>query len=187
MQRAAAMTPREGHPSGRALAAHPAEPQRSGVRRSAKLAAALALLLGACGGDDVPTPPPAPAPLAANLLWDVRIASATLARTDNGSPWDGNGSGPDAYAVFDDTVHTSTRSDTWTPVWSPAEGVARTTSQLETVGVKVQLFDSDFLFDEPMNEARTFVLTDDRIRAQGFTVEGWGGAERVVFTITPHL
>jgi hypothetical protein len=53
--------------------------------------------------------------------------------------------------------------------------------------VKVQLFDSDFLFDEPMNEARTFVLTDDRIRAEGFTVEGWGGAERVVFTITPHL
>jgi hypothetical protein len=46
--------------------------------------------------------------------------------------------------------------------------------------------DSDFLVDEPITLPRTFVLTDDQIRAGGFTVEGWGGAERVSFAIAPH-
>ena len=158
------------------------QPGGVSVKRRLVLAGAIALV--ACGGEDLRAAPPAP--LALNLLWDVYVASAVIAPTDNGAPWDGNGSPPDPYVVWNGGPTSPVRSDTSTPAWSRGEGVAMTTAQLESAGVQVQLRDSDFLSDEPVNEPRTFVLTDDQIRAGGFTVEGWGGAVKVVFAIAPH-
>jgi hypothetical protein len=165
-----------------ARAAISARPRGVSVKLRAFLAGAIAL--ASCGGEDLVAAQPAP--LARNLLWDVYVASAVIAPTDNGAPWDGNGSPPDPYVVWNGGPTSPVRSDTFAPAWSRGEGVAMTTAQLESAGVQVQLRDSDFLSDEPMTEPRTFVLTDAQIRAGGFTVEGWGGAVKVVFTIAPH-
>lgn len=152
--------------------------RRRRVRAATLVAAALAL--AGCGGDD------AAAPLLANQLWDVWVASADLSATSNGSAWDRGGSPPDAYVVYDGRIETPIRSDTSHPAWGRDTAVARTTAELRSTGLRVQLMDSDFLVDEPMTEPRVFVVSDDQIRAGGFTVDGWDGTRSVTFAIAPH-
>ncbi len=122
-----------------------------------------------------------------NQNWNFLITAATVAPTNNGALWDADGSPPDPYASFPDaSFKTSIKADTFTPAWSPGEGVFATAGTLTTAGVRVQLFDSDLIVDDTITDLRTIVLTDANFAAGGLTITNWAGAQSVTFSLTKH-
>jgi hypothetical protein len=116
------------------------------------------------------------------------MTAAVIAPTNNGSAWDADGSPPDVFGSFPDAPFvTSIKQDTFTPAWSPAEGVVATAAVLTATGIQFQLFDSDVLANDTITTLVLIKPTDANFAAGGFSLASFGGAQSVTFSLTKHI
>ncbi len=116
-------------------------------------------------------------------LWDVTLVSATVKPTNNGTNWDADASAPDTYGSFLDGAMTTTiQQDTYTPVWSPSEGIGGSTVEL-LGGFHFQLFDLDAIVDDPITGVFTLTVPEAAFSSGSFTVGPVDGAESITFLV----
>jgi hypothetical protein len=116
------------------------------------------------------------------------VTAAVIAATNNGSAWDGDASAPDVLPSFPDVSATwSIKQDTYSPTWSPGEGVVATAAFLTETGVGFQLFDSDVVSNDTITQLVLVKPNDAHFAAGGFTLASFGGAQSVTFSLTKHV
>ena len=189
---------------------YPGQERRSGrrVQRSAwrpVLASALALWLGACGGQtpgpDVPPPvdpprtcgsclsyeqcmPSGSCGINPNSTWFFAVDSARIASTKTtDDAWDAFGGAPDPYVVLD-TRRTTTQQDTFTPLWQ--EGATYTATNLLNQGVTVQVIDDDISAPDPIGGPTVVRPSEADLRRGTLTVANLGQATSITFSLTPR-
>lgn len=112
--------------------------------------------------------------------WLLAAVSANIAATNNGTPWDADGSPPDPYVLFDGVNQTSVQQNTYTPSWN--QGFVYTVQQLQA-GVRLQVFDKDLISDDPISAARIFRFGDQDFARGGATVSTWDGVLSISFAL----
>lgn len=184
-----------GQPAAR-LSLHPWRPV---------LASALALVLGACGGQEPGPGGPGPIDpprtcgsclsyeqcmpsgscgINLNATWFFAVDSARIASTKTtGDAWDAFGGAPDPYVVLD-TRRTTTQQDTFTPVWQ--EGATYTATNLLNQGVTVQVIDDDVAAPDPIGGPTVVRPTEADLRRGSLTVANLGQATSITFSMTPR-
>jgi hypothetical protein len=111
--------------------------------------------------------------------WLLAVTSASIAPTNNGSPWDLDRSPPDAYVTFNGSP-TTVRQDSYTPTWD--EGYVYPASQL-LAGLQIQVFDEDVGTDDPICAPRTLRLTEQDFAAGTLSFSNWDGVRTIGFAL----
>lgn len=165
------------------------------------------LLLGACGGRDTSGggtdmgPPPNTCGSCAsyemclssgicginpNSTWFFGIESGKIAtmKTD-GSAWDTLGGAPDPFLIVGGLT-TTTKSDTFTPSWSPAQGLITTATALLNQGVTIEVFDEDVSQHDRIGGPTVVRPLEADLRRGTLTVNNLGQAQTLSFVMTPR-
>lgn len=165
-----------------------------------------ALLLGACGGRDTAgTPDLAPPPnkcgscasyevcltsgvcgINPNSTWFFGVSSALISTMkSDGSAWDTLGGAPDPYLLLDGSK-TTPKQDTFTPTWSPAEGVITTATDLLNQGVTIEAIDDDLTQPDRIGGPSVVRPTEADLRRGSLTVSNLGQAQTLTFQLSPR-
>ncbi|MFZ5444160.1 MAG: hypothetical protein ACOZQL_29455 [Myxococcota bacterium] len=120
--------------------------------------------------------------------WRVQPTAATIATNDNGTAWDGDGSGPDARVFMwcaDATTPSSTAeaSDTWQPRWTSG-GCSAKAKDLLRAGWSFQLYDVDAISDDTITSRLQVTLTEEHFTNGGFTLSASGGMQSMSVSLT---
>jgi hypothetical protein len=118
----------------------------------------------------------------------VQPVSAEIARTNNGSYWDGDGSGPDVKVTMSCPPAsapiagaTPIAYDTWEPTWSSG-GCVTTASALLAAPWRFQVWDSDLTVDDTITPELTLQLTEAH-----FAAGRWSGGYGALTSLTVQL
>jgi hypothetical protein len=121
--------------------------------------------------------------------WLVQPRSATIASSNNGSAWDGDGSGPDVRvytwcpATAANASATPEASDTYAPAWSTG-GCTAKAKELLSNGWGVQVIDVDVVTDDTITPALNVTLSEALFVQGGFSLQPTGGLTAMTVQLT---
>jgi hypothetical protein len=112
--------------------------------------------------------------------WRVQPVSAQIAPNNNGSSWDGDGSGPDPQVYMTCGASTSGSTpeagNTYQPRWSSGGCVTKAKDLLAS-GWTFQLYDIDLTSDDTITAALKVTIGEGDFIAGGFNVGASGGLQ----------
>ncbi|GMU61677.1 MAG: hypothetical protein AMXMBFR34_34400 [Myxococcaceae bacterium] len=121
--------------------------------------------------------------------WLVQPVSATIAPSNNGSSWDGDGSGPDVRvsmwcpATATSGTSTAEAPDTYAPTWSSG-GCTAKAKELLQAGWGLRVVDVDLVSDDTITDALTVTLTEALFVQGGFSLQPTGGLQAMSVRLT---
>jgi len=166
----------------------------------------LGLLVTACGRDPqdpgtvTPTPPPNKCGSCATYevcvaatgmcginpssTWFFAVESARIALTKStGESWDALGGAPDPFVMLD-ARQTTTKQDTFTPLWQ--EGATYTAATLTGAGVSLTVFDSDLASNDLIGGPSIVRFTEADLRRGTVTISKLGQVDSLLLSVTPR-
>lgn len=124
-------------------------------------------------------------------VWRVQPVSATITSSNNGTAWDGDGSGPDVKvygrcpATSATVSATPEASDTYTPAWSTG-GCTAKAKELLADGWAFQVVDVDLVTDDTITAPLAVTLTEALFVQGGFSLQPTGGLSAMRVQLTPQ-
>lgn len=119
----------------------------------------------------------------------MQPTSASVKPTNNGTSWDGDGSGPDPYVSLacPATSTTFTNStpevpNNYSPTWSTG-GCTMKARDLMQTGFVFQAFDSDISADDPITQAYSSKVVEASFVQNGFTMAAMDGLNSLTFSL----
>jgi len=115
-------------------------------------------------------------------MWRVQPVRATIAATNNGSAWDGDGSAPDVYVALDcppigNTWDSSTASvESLSPTWNAGGCIARA-ADLIVHGFDFQVWDEDIAAHDTITGALNMKATQDNFVSGTININASGGMQ----------